>query len=166
MTGLPSYAALQQRTDAPAGSSWGLFGLADQVGTLNLAGRKEAITGAGCVRTGEVFTLDYPLDAVTPPLAPTRGAPSHRIFSRHPDHRDDILDGFYPQASTQLDGLRHRRHHVHGFYNSTPDHDVTEGSDALGIQHWAERGIVGRGLLLDIAAARRHAGRPIDHAAG
>ena len=166
MTDLPSYADLRHRTDAPAGSSWGLFGPDDQVGTLNLAGPQEALAAAACVRTGEVFTLDYPLNAFDPPLALTRRAPKHRIFSRHADHRDDVLEGLYPQASTQLDGLRHRRHHVHGFYNGTTDRQVAEGGDALGIHHWAERGIVTRGLLLDVAAGRRDAGRPIDHQRG
>ena len=34
--GLPSYAELRTRTDAPAGSNWFLFGRDDQIGTLNL----------------------------------------------------------------------------------------------------------------------------------
>lgn len=166
MIELPSYAELLTRTDAPAGSSWGVFGPDDQIGTLNLAGRDEAIAAASSVRTGEVFTLDYPLDAFDPPLAPTRGAPIHRIFSRHPDHRDDRIENLYLQASTQLDGLRHRRHHEHGFYNRTPDGVVTEDSVDLGIHLWAERGIVARGLLLDLAASRRATGRTINHHAG
>ncbi|MDT9697954.1 cyclase family protein [Streptomyces sp. P17] len=148
---LPRYAELLERGDAPPGSSWGLFGADDRIGTLNLVGPEQARAAADCVRTGESFTLDYPLDAFDPPLAPTRRAPVHRVFSRHADHRDDLLDGFYLQASTQLDGLRHRRHHVHGFYNGVPD------GDDLGIHHWAERGIVARGLLLDVSAAAEHA---------
>ncbi|MFI2349517.1 cyclase family protein [Streptomyces sp. NPDC019443] len=166
MTDLPAYAELLSRTDAPPGSSWGLFGAGDQVGTLNLAGPEETRASAACVRTGEVFTLDYPLNAFDPPLSPTRSVPKHRMFSRHPDHRDDVIDGLCPQAATHLDGLRHRRHHVHGFYNATPDAEVAVDSDSLGIQHWAERGIVTRGLVLDVAASRNADGHPIDHARG
>src|SRR5689334_3556521 len=33
---LPTYAELLQRTDAPPGTSWGLFGESDELGTLNL----------------------------------------------------------------------------------------------------------------------------------
>ena len=33
--GLPSYADLLARTDAPPGSSWGIFGADDDLGTLN-----------------------------------------------------------------------------------------------------------------------------------
>jgi kynurenine formamidase len=166
VTDLPSYAWLQGRTDAPAGSSWGLFGADDQIGTLNLAGPAQARAGAGCVRTGETFSLDYPLDAFDPPITPTRKVPSHHVFGRHADARDDYLDGFYPQASSQWDGLRHRRDHRHGFYNGVPDERITPDGEALGIQHWAQRGVAGRGLLLDLDAARRAADAPIDHAGG
>ncbi|MFI1395868.1 cyclase family protein [Streptomyces sp. NPDC020681] len=163
---LPSYAQLRRRTDAPAESAWGLFGERDEVGTLNLAGPEQARAAAACVHTGQTLCLDYPLTAFDPPIAPTRGALRHTIFSRHRAHRDDVLDGFYPQAASQLDGLRHRRHQEHGFYNGTPDAEITEGSPALGIQRWAERGIVTRGLVLDVSRFRRESGRPIDHEGG
>ena len=34
-TALPSYRELLLRTDAPAGSAWGIFGKDDEVGTVN-----------------------------------------------------------------------------------------------------------------------------------
>ena len=33
---LPSYDELLQRTDAPAGAAWGLFGQDDELGIINL----------------------------------------------------------------------------------------------------------------------------------
>jgi hypothetical protein len=155
----PTYDDLRHRTDAPPGSTWGLF--AGERGMAALAGAAEVRAAAGLVRTGEVFNLDHPLDVFAPPLAPTRHAPRHEIFSRHRDHRDDRLDGFYPQAGTQVDGLRHRRHAEFGFYDGVPDAAVTESGPALGVGRWAEAPIVGRAVLADLA---RH--QPIDHASG
>jgi kynurenine formamidase len=95
-----------------------------------------------------------------------RGAPRHAIYSSHPAHRDDYLDGYYLQGSTQIDGLRHRRADDAGFYNGTPDDRITEGTPDLGIQEWADSPIVGRGVLLDLEGCRSGQKDPIDHAAG
>ncbi len=166
--GLPTYAELLDRTDAPAGSSWGLFGEgpAGEQGTLALLGPAAVLAGARAVRRGAAFRLDYPLDAFDPPLVPTRPPPQHRITSRHRDARDDVLDGWNPQSSSQVDGLRHRRHPVHGFYNGVPDDAVDVGTPALGVNRWAERGLAGRGVLLDVARLREQEGRPVDHERG
>ncbi|MBM9463408.1 cyclase family protein [Aeromicrobium sp. YIM 150415] len=162
MTTRPTYAELCGREDAPPGSSWGVFGEDDQLGTLGIAGAEHAVAASACVVSGEVFGLDYPLEAFDPPIASTRSTLRHRIFSRHVDHRDDVVEMFFPQASSQWDGLRHRRHHRHGFYNRTPDEAVTEHSATLGVSRWADRGIVSRGLVLDVA---RGSG-DIDHEGG
>jgi kynurenine formamidase len=77
-----------------------------------------------------------------------------------------VLHEFYPQASSQVDGLRHRRASGHGFYNGTPDELIVPGSPSIGVQRWAEHPIVGRGLLLDIAGLAAAGGNPLDHLAG
>src|SRR3546814_3495567 len=51
---------------------------------------------------------------------------------------------------TQIDGLRHVKHPGHGFYNGATDDDIVAGTTRLGIQRYAETGIVGRGVLLDV----------------
>ena len=95
-----------------------------------------------------------------------RSAPRHTIYSSHPAHRDDYLDGYYLQGSTQIDGLRHRRADDVGFYNGTPDDRIREGTPDLGIQEWADHPIVGRGVLVDLDGYRTGQGTPIDHAGG
>ncbi|MFC9550998.1 cyclase family protein [Rhodococcus sp. NPDC056960] len=132
----------------------------------NYAGPDEVRDAAHLIRRGAVFGLDYPLDAFVPSLATLRSAPEHHLVSRHRDHRDDYLDGFWPQAASHLDGLRHRRHAEHGFYNGTPDEAVVEGNPALGINRWSEHPIAGRGVLIDVGRHRTAAGSPIDHARG
>ena len=46
-----------------------------------------------CIRTGAVFGLDYPADAFDPGMSHKRSAPRRTIYSSHPAHRDDYLDG-------------------------------------------------------------------------
>jgi kynurenine formamidase len=161
-----TYAQLCARTDgAPAGSSWGLFDDPDR-GTANFAGPHQVLHGAASVRRGAVFALDYPLNAFDPPMARSRTAPQHSLLAAHPESRDDRLDGFYLQASSHLDGLRHRRASGHGFYNAVPDDQIAAGTPALGVQAWGTRPIVGRAILLDLDGLFTDTGQPLQHLDG
>jgi putative cyclase len=160
--GLPSYRDLLRRTDAPPGSTWGLFGASGELGTLNHITPERTRAAMALVRTGEVFTLDYPLNTFVPSIAGTRPATEHHLFANNPNHRDDWLDSFYLQSTSQIDGLRHMRHPRHGFYDGVADTDIDDDSPALGIQAVAQRGIVGRGVLLDVARGFATLGRPFD----
>lgn len=160
---LPTYAELLARTDGPPASSWGMF---SERGTADLAGPEQVVAAAGAVRRGAVFNLDYPLDTFDPPFFARRTPPVQTIVSTHADHRDDKVDNLWMQVSSQLDGLRHFKHGDHGFYNGVPTEKIQVGTPELGINRWAEKPVVGRGLLVDVAASRQAAGRPIDHAAG
>lgn len=112
---------------------------------------------------GESIGLNLPLDELDPPLF-GRARLQHAVLSVGRNTHEDVLDGFNPQASSQWDGLRHVRAREHGFFGGTLDLDVDPGP--LGIQHWARRGIVGRGVLLDVARWAVEQGRPIDPFAG
>ncbi|MCP9964859.1 hypothetical protein [Actinomadura madurae] len=124
--GIPTYKELLERQDAPPGSSWGIFGENDQLGTLNFLGPGQVRDAVGLVRRGEVFNLDYPLNTFVPAPAGTRPATVHHIFANNPNHRDDWLDSFYLQSTSQIDGLRHIRHPRHGFYGGVPDEEIGE----------------------------------------
>ncbi|WP_234365067.1 cyclase family protein [Streptomyces sp. RTd22] len=165
---LPSltYDALLRRTDAPPGSSWHLFPDQPERGMANFAGPEQIRRAAGEVRDGRAFNLDYALDAFDPPMSRARGIPRHRITAKHDQARDDVLDEFFLQASTQIDGLRHRRASGCGFYNAVPDHEIAPRSPRLGVQLWAETPLVGRALLLDLDGLLRGRGTPLDHTAG
>ena len=161
----PSYAELLERAGELAGTSWGLFPEPGR-GTPSFIGPDTVLNARESIRTGTVFGLDYPADAFDPGMSLKRGAPRHTIYSSHPAHRDDYLDGYYLQGSSQIDGLRHRRADDVGFYNGTPDHVITEGTPELGVQEWAEHPIAGRGILVDLAGYRESVGEPINHAEG
>lgn len=158
MTGeLPDYAALRARKDAPAGTSWGLLG---DVGTIAHLDRARVLEGIRCVRDGDVFNLDYAINAFDPPTAATRKNAEHHIFQKRPTHRDDYVDALYLQGTTQIDGLRHQGHTVSGFYNGIGPDDLVEDGGPIGIDRFAEHGIVGRGVLLDV---ERHLVRTRGH---
>ena len=157
---LPSHKDLPVKAGAPAGSSWGLFGDDDQLGTLNLLTPERVAAAAKLVRKGAVFPLNLRVDEPNPPLY-GRGA-VRQTMTAGANGRDDYLDNFWPQASSQWDSLRHIRHPRDGFYNRTPDDEVVAGGGRLGIENMARRGIAGRGVLLDVARHVEAQGRPID----
>lgn len=160
---LPSYSELPAKEGAPEGSAWGLFGDDDQLGCLNLLTPERVVAAAKLVRKGVVFPLNLRIDEPNPPLF-GRGAPSvHLLEMGEGIARDDYIDNFYPQASSQWDGFRHIRHPRDGFYNSVSADEVVPGTGKLGIENMAQRGIAGRGVLLDVARHLEKAGHPLDY---
>ncbi|MDE3074204.1 MAG: cyclase family protein [Chloroflexota bacterium] len=156
---VPKFAELPVVPDAPPRSAWGVFGRDDQLGTLNFLTPERRRAAAQLVRRGVVFNLDLPLNLPVKPLIEHRTLYKRTQFVLGQNAgRDDYLDGFYLQASSQWDGLRHVRHSEHGFYNWTSDDQVDGGDGPLGMQRYAECSISGRGVLLDVARHLRSRG--------
>jgi kynurenine formamidase len=125
------------------------------MGTLNLLTPEAVLRGINSVENGLVFPLNLPLDQIDPPLA-GRSPLVHKVrwLADQVGHDDELSD-WNTQSSTQWDGFRHIRHLSHGFYNGVEDEDH-------GVGHWAERGIVGRAVLADVARWREGQGRPLE----
>jgi kynurenine formamidase len=160
----PRYRELAARTDGLAGTSWGVYGADDEVGTIQEATPERAAAAARLVRRGAVFPLSLPIDEPDPPLFGRR-AMTHTVV-HEPTSLDDRYDDLHPQASSQWDALGHVRHPELGFYNGAPADSVGIGRGSrLGVDRWGERGIAARFVLLDVARARAAAGRPLrwDH---
>jgi kynurenine formamidase len=149
---LPAYRELPVRPDAPAGSSWGVWGDGDVFGTLNLLDEAAAARGARAIHRGAVFNLNLEMELPDPPLF---GRPvfSHDVPPAGIASHDEISNWDTP-SSSQWDGFRHVAHPVYGYYGGL-------ASDEHGIHHWAQRGIAGRGVLADVARWRATQGRPI-----
>jgi kynurenine formamidase len=162
---VPSFAELLVRTDAPAGSAWGIFGENDQLGTVNFLTAERVLDAKACIRAGKFFNLDCPLDAFDPPILAHRKSMKHSIFGSSPHHRDDCIDSFYLQSGSQVDGLRHFRHPLHGFYNRASDSSIVPNNPTLGVNRMAEHGIVGRGVLIDIERHLAQQKRRLNYAA-
>ena len=76
---------------------------------------------------------------------------------------DDKLDNYFPQASSQWDSLGHVAYDADQFYNgATADQIMTGTRDT--IESWAERGIAGRAVLLDVETTLGGAGRGFEPA--
>ncbi|MBQ1062472.1 cyclase family protein [Micromonospora chalcea] len=157
---MPTYDELS--TAAVPGAAWDVFGPGDQLGSINRLTPERVTAAARLVRRGERFNLDYPVNAFEPYPTGTRRPTEHHVFANNPLHRDDWIDSFYLQSSSQLDSLRHIGHPAHGFYGGLSADDNNQGSTALGIHHWAEAGIAGRGVLLDVPRHFASEGRPYD----
>lgn len=173
---LPSYQELPVKEDAPPGSSWGLWGDDDQLGTLNLLTDERTRRAAQEVQRGAVFPLNMPLEI---PGVAWRRAPRHHLLHIGPEgpyeadektdgptyrYRDDYVDGLWLQGGSQWDAFTHVRHQKFGNYNGISDADVVSRRK-LGVDQWAGRAIVGRGVLVDLQRHLDSVGRSYDPAA-
>lgn len=148
---LPSYSALPVSQQSPPRSSWGVWAERDPFGCLNLLTPERVRAAATLVRTGKVFSLNWNLELPDPPLFRRRSL-RHRVLAEG-QWQDDELTSWNTQSSTQWDGFRHVRSE-HGYYGGL-------SNEEHGIHHWARRGIVGRGVLVDLLEYRRSLGNPL-----
>ncbi len=147
MSARPKYA------DLPDGNAWEL--LDPRLGSLALLTPERVAGAAQLVKSGRRFSLDLPLRLPSPPFF-GREPFEHTIFSLGMANvYDDKLDNFFPQSSTQWDGFGHFGSADQGFFGGRSGADIE--AKTLGIEAWAETGIAGRGVLLDVA---RHAQTP------
>jgi len=165
----PRYDDLPRPKDDPTGLplSWGVWGPDDQVGTLNRITAATVAAAREEIRDGRRFNINLPLDepfgAALPGAHRRRAAPHPVMVSEeHPGRvtRDDKLDGFWLQASTQWDGLSHFADATHGFYNHAPLSSIVHGKDSRnGIDKALAHGMAGRCVLADLARYFARTGR-------
>ncbi|NJP92501.1 cyclase family protein [Nonomuraea sp. FMUSA5-5] len=161
MTELPDYDDLPPAPDGGR-SAWGLFGEQDQLGLVNLLTPERVAAAAKLVRKGASFPLDAPLGMFSPPLNSNRGNPRHHVIAQPGGIGfDDVWDNVYPQAGSQWDSLAHIGYSRQVYYNGATSDDIVSGRRNT-IDRWAEHGMTGRGVLLDMPAAMRALGRPYD----
>jgi kynurenine formamidase len=146
--------------------NWGKWGADDERGTLNYITPELIVRAARLVKRGAVISLAIPFDASGPQIGqPRRFNPIHRMILTGPDFTtgaftrpggagfaDDMV--IMPlQCATQWDALAHC--FLDGrMYNG---HDAnlvsSEGAKKNGIEKIC-RGVVARGVLLDIPRVR------------
>jgi kynurenine formamidase len=166
----------QTRTAAPdlvdlladAPTNWGKWGDDDEVGALNYLGPEQVLAAVRLVSAGKVFTLQRLIgDPKGDPVWPGR-APAERVQVIDESHwdeggpgqaypgglhyADDKIDA-YLQGSTQYDALGHLWYGGR-IYNGYDARTTVGGLDKASVQPIAERGVVGRGVLLDMARFR------------
>src|SRR6516165_12831357 len=103
MKELPRFADLPLVGTTKERHAWGVFGEADEIGTVNLLDATQVKQASKLVRTGKVINLSLPLDyPITLYDMPTRSGYRHHIEVSRAG-RDDYLDNFAMQGSTQWD---------------------------------------------------------------
>jgi hypothetical protein len=154
VSGTPDYDRLPFDEGLGMRHSWGV--LDGNIGTLSQVTPAAVVAAAATVSRGETVSLSLSLGEIDPPLF---GRPrwEHRVHATDRNIFEDELHRWNPQCSSQWDGFRHVRARDRGFYGGVTD--LESAGDALGIEHLAERGVVGRGLLLDVAAWCERTGR-------
>lgn len=121
-----------------------------------------AAAAGSCIRTGRRVALNWELTKLD--IANFNRAPTqHHIMSLLNGAGFDDVYIFNPQQSSQWDGLRHFSSPYPDssqrlFYGGVTSGEIADRSNTrIGMQHWAQEGIVGRGVLLDYAEyARKH----------
>lgn len=154
---LPSYDELPLNETLKMRHAWGVFGADDELGTINLLTAERVKEARDQIQSGRVFNLSLPLDLPNPPLF--RENYKHHILTTK-NGQDDYFDSFYPQNSSQWDALRHVRAREFGFYNGVTGEEAGPEGNKLGIDKYAEHGIVGRGILIDVLGYFQKQGQP------
>lgn len=151
--------------DAP--SNWGKWGPDDEIGSLNYLTSQEVLRGIGSVSKGEVHTLQRLInDPKGDPVWPGR-SPAERTmildestwdsddapqFPGGLHYADDKINAFL-QGSTQYDALGHVWYGGK-LWNGYDARTTVGGMDKASVEPIAQRGVVGRGVLLDMARFR------------
>ncbi len=145
---IPSFDELARDEALGLATAWGVLDPA-----LGKRRSGDLVQAAKLVVDGGTIGLNLPLTEPNPPLF-GRAPLKHEIFAVDRNVVDDRLDSFFPQASSQWDGLRHVRARERGFFGGV-DEQFKPGEGPLGIERWAEVGIAGRGVLLDVARTKQ-----------
>lgn len=160
-TNVPRYHELPTIEQTGDRHAWHVWGTGDQLGTVNFLTPERVVAATRLVRQGRVISLNLPLDQPYPSLMDDSGRQRyvHRQYVNR-GGRDDSVDNFYLQFSSQWDGMRHIRYREFGYYGGLQDEDV-DGRGLLGIEHIARHGIVGRGVLIDLPRHLERRGTPL-----
>ncbi|ATY13046.1 metal-dependent hydrolase [Amycolatopsis sp. AA4] len=153
---------------ANAPSNWGKWGSGDEVGALNYLTEAEVLRGVAEIGSGKVFTLQRLIgDPAGEPVWPGR-RPAEREqvidesawdeggdgpeFPGGLHYADDKIEAFL-QGSTQYDALGHVWYDGR-IWNGYDARSTVGGLDKASVAPIAERGVAGRGVLLDMARFR------------
>src|SRR5205809_859515 len=143
-------------------SNWGRWGADDERGTVNFITPDVVCRAAACVRRGTVFSLGLLFGADGPQIGQGgRTNPVHTVtaidgrLGANPDgprYADDAVS-MPLQCATQWDSLAHV-YYDGRLYNGVPASTLGAAGATRNAIDKLARGIVSRGVLLDLARAR------------
>ncbi|MFZ1426507.1 MAG: cyclase family protein [Geminicoccaceae bacterium] len=144
----------------PTLSNWGRWGPDDQLGTLNFITPALRLAAAQLIRTGRVVPLARQMPVANAPGARRQVYELKRYEDPPPEESgcfDFIGLVYHGFVVTHIDALCHifTPEGKQGMYNGFPISAVTpDGAEKLGVEVMGAVGIVGRGVLLDVAALK------------
>ncbi|WP_152205549.1 cyclase family protein [Marinobacter changyiensis] len=156
-----------ERVQKNAPNNWGKWGENDEVGALNLLGEEQALQAAKAIQSGKTFTLQIPMTHGKGPVFPGRIPTMHFMAqdeSIYSSGKSEALAGgvkfsddvafMYLQGTTHVDALAHAWYGDQVYGGKSADSTV-HGHAHGDVAAIGKKGIVGRGVLLDVG---RHAG--------
>jgi len=160
MPSLPKYADLPVIEKTGEHHSWNVWGKDDQLGMMNLLTPERVLRAASLVKKGKVFNVE-PSRAIPHPGRSKNPAFEHHMSVSRRGRTDHADHWEFHGGLGHLDGLRHIRYREFGYYGGRQDEDV-DGPVALGIERWAQHGLVGRAVLIDVVNYMQRQGTPLD----
>jgi len=143
-------------------SNWGRWGPEDEKGTLNYLTPAMVKIGASMVRSGRTVSMSRPIETTV--SADNATPVVHRMTRMYraagsgveePQFVSDHLGGdMHGNAYSHFDALCHVAYRGRLYNDRSMDIVTTEGASSMDITQYA-RGIVGRGVLLDIPQLRK-----------
>lgn len=146
-----------------APKNWGRWGEDDEVGAVNVLDDQQVKDAASLIRSGKVFTLGLPMNSETGDLCLPARKPIQKYMvsdkSFYLSKRSEPQGGWefaddmailYLQGSTQIDALGHVWYNDK-LYNGYDASTTIGGLRKDSVYGVAEHGIVGRGVLIDMA---------------
>ncbi|KAI0713745.1 hypothetical protein C8Q76DRAFT_469104 [Earliella scabrosa] len=160
---LPTFDELPPFKDF-TGCAWEVWGKDDQLGTVNLLTEEVVKEASKEIKTGRAICLNWPVNFPNKPVFGRKPPEHHIIFKAHRGASHDDILHINTQSGSQWDGLKHFGLTKHGlFYQGTPASFFHSGDNVIrdptnvdpdlikfGIQNWAQHGICGRGVLVDL----------------
>jgi len=147
-------------------NNWGRWGEDDELGALNFLTEREVLRGVRAVEHGKTFTLGAPIAHPDgDPVWPGRHDADHQMVADYghyasgklspPANRrssDDVVFMF-THGTTHFDALGHVWYGEQ-LYNGFDARTTMGGLGRCGVEHVADHGVIGRGVLLDVARYR------------
>ncbi|MBM7276968.1 cyclase family protein [Gordonia rubripertincta] len=147
-------------------TNWGRWGEADELGALNLLTPERVLSALRLPKTGKTYSLSIPIQRSGVPNLEYRGIPQRLTLTNHQDEAMARANGGAPGVGANEDQLVMPSHtsthmdalcHVYAdnkIYNGYPADEVTPYSGAAKCSIDKVGGIAGRGVLIDVAAAK------------
>ncbi|WP_421810750.1 cyclase family protein [Flagellimonas sp.] len=145
--------------------NWGKWGTDDRIGALNYLDEAQTLRGVKAVKTGKRFTLQLPMTHGVGPVFPGRVPVEHFMSqdeSSYASGKKEPLAGgmkysddavfMYLQGTSHVDALGHAWY-GDKLWGGKSANNTIGGHDFVDVGALGEKGITGRGVLIDVGLA-------------